>query len=120
MRTFVLASLLAAALLGPSVASAQQVFLRPPEGITLSNVMLRRDGWAFVTFVDAYPETSTCGTVTYGSVAYQRVVWIEMAANAGKQLYATMLTALVTGKKLEGAVITTGGDCDLYSVRLAQ
>ena len=123
-KGLVLGLLLAVGVLATQSATAQTYNFSPPGGMTVKNVVVRKDGWAFVTFVESFPEIASCTGRTYGSVVYPTAMWVDMTAGApaGKQTYATLLAARILGYKVEGVTFVQNsapGDCDLQVVRLA-
>jgi len=118
--------LVASGLLWAIPACAQSThFLSPSAGITVKNVVIYKNGWGILTFVESFPELATCTPQPFGSVTYAQPLWIDMTASgvSGRQIYATALAALVLGKKLEGVMVVQSaspGWCDLQLVRLAQ
>ena len=125
-KGLILGLLLAVGILATQTAAAQSTYnISPPGGMTIKNVVLRKDGWGFVTFVESFPEIANCTGRTYGSVAYMGALWIDMTSGGptGKQIYASALSAWMLGKKLEGVTFVQNfnpGDCDLQVIRLVQ
>ena len=90
--------------------------------MTIKSVAARRDGWAFLTFVESLPELANCNGRTWGSATYSSVLWIDAVSTAGRAIYSAALLAWITGKKLEGANYiqsATPGDCVVDVIRVA-
>jgi hypothetical protein len=105
-----LAALLCGLLVSTS-AFAQWVYITPPGGVAIKSIQPREDGWVMVTFVDTYPELAGCPNVPMGAVP-----------NPGaKYIYAAVLSASLTGKKLRQITISgVPGGCMLVNVTTAE
>lgn len=123
-RTFVKAFMVMALSLGAGpiaskAALAQaRIYATPAGGMTVKNVVMRKDGYAFFTVVETVSELSSCPAWVHGPTSYAQPLWIDMAQPSGKQLYASVLAASLTGKKIAAVSFDLSTDCWVFVVRI--
>lgn len=125
MRIAFAVVLMLGSLVTSPTASAQTVnYLNPPGGLTIKELVIENNGWAFLTFAEPTPDLNVCQTFTRGGVTYTNVLWIDFSgtydtASSAKLSYGTAAIALVAGKKIAGVEWRQISYwCDAFGLRL--
>jgi hypothetical protein len=122
MKRLLLIFLMAVAGLFADVSVSQaQTYLAPAGGITVKDLAVRTDGWVLVTFVEPISNLTVCGTWDAGAISYSSFMFLDMSTPTGKQVYASLLGASLTGHKLSGVGVSIAtNNCYLLHVRISQ
>jgi hypothetical protein len=115
-----LAALLVLPLLCLAGIAEGQENTNPSGGLTVKTLQVEDQGWAFVEFVESNTTiTNNCeaANTTFGTFA--KVLWVDFAEPAGRDIFAMLLALKMSGQKASGVTLFDQGSyCTIYALRV--
>lgn len=101
------------------IAAAQET-TNPSGGLTINTLQVEDQGWAFVEFVESNTTiTNNCAAANTVFGTFPKVLWIDFAEVAGRDIFAMLLALKMSGQKASGVTLFNQGSyCTIYALRV--